>query len=63
MHMSVWEEVIQANTISVIKDIPVVRASSTTAKQSFVQRVREAMIEGRDSPDNDDKNANANTNE
>ena len=48
MHMAMWEEVIQANTISIIKDVPVIRAGSTTAKQSFVQRVRDAMVSGKD---------------
>lgn len=55
MHMAMWEEVIQANTISIIKDIPVVRGTSSTAKQSFVQRVRDAMISNRD-VDNDSTN-------
>lgn len=57
MHMAMWEEVIQANTISIIKDVPVIRAGSTTAKQSFVQRVRDAMVSGKDvDTDNDADN-------
>jgi hypothetical protein len=55
LHMAMWEEVIQANTISIIKDVPVIRSGAPNAKQSFVQKVRDAMLAGREPEDENDK--------
>jgi len=48
LHMSRWEEILQNNSVAIIKDIPIIRGSANAAKQGLVDRVRTALQTGND---------------
>ena len=52
LHMSKWEEILQNNSVAILKDMPMVKGS--TAVRGIMERVREALQSGRDIDENDD---------
>ncbi len=50
LHQSRWEEILQNNSVAILKDIPIIKGAPNT-KKSLGSRIRNAMTSGNDVQD------------